>query len=269
MPTLVTDQGIVHYQVYGRGRPVILLHGWLGSWALWRSTIEDLGTEYRTYAIDFFGFGESRSQEVSVDLYIDLVNQFMHRLGIQRAALVGHSMGGTVSLGVAARYPERVAKVTVIGSPIVGSSLNIFLKLSGYRYVAKLSYKMPVVKDSLIYLLTRFGGPNGALTYEMVREDAAKVAPDAFFQSIGTLAQVDLTPDLPRLNIPILGMYGRRDLIVKPDQGKLLVQHAPHAQEEWYENAGHFPMMDAPDRFRAALRGFLAGNNQPTRPNGA
>jgi pimeloyl-ACP methyl ester carboxylesterase len=247
---------------------VILLHGWLGSWALWRSTIEDLGAEYRTYAIDFFGFGESRSHEVSVDLYIDLVNQFMHRLGIQRAALVGHSMGGTVSLGVAARYPERVAKVTVIGSPIVGSSLNVFLKLSGYRYVANLSYKVPLVKDSLIYLLTRFGGPNGALTYEMVREDAAKVAPDAFFQSIGTLAQVDLTPDLPRLNIPILGMYGRRDLIVKPDQGKLLVRHAPHAQEDWYENAGHFPMMDTPDRFRAALRGFLASSGQPTRPNG-
>lgn len=264
MPTLVTDQGIVHYQAYGRGRPVILLHGWLGSWALWRSTIEDLGREYRTYAIDFFGFGESRSHEVSVDLYVELVYQFMYRLGIQRAALVGHSMGGTVSLGVASRYPERVANVTVIGSPIVGSSLNIFLKLSGYPHIAKLSYKLPFLKDSLIYLLTRFGGPNGALTYAMVRQDAAKVAADAFFQSIGTLAQVDLTPDLPRLHIPILGMYGRRDLIVNPDQGKLLVRCAPNAREEWYEEAGHFPMMDAPDRFRAALRSFLASNGRPT-----
>jgi len=263
MPTLVTDQGIVHYQVYGRGRPVILLHGWLGSWALWRQTIEDLGKDYRTYAIDFFGFGESRSQQVSVDLYVELVNQFMHRLGISKAALVGHSMGGTVALGVAAHYPERVANVTVISSPIVGSSLNVFLKLSGYRYIAKLSYTVPLAKDLLIYTLTRFGGPNGAQTYPMVREDAAKVKADAFFQSIGTLAQADLTPDLPRLTMPILGMYGRRDLIVDPGQGKLLLKYAPTAREEWYENAGHFPMMDEPERFRTVLRAFLASSGQP------
>ena len=59
VPSLVTDPGIIHYETYGRGRPVLLLHGWLGSWALWRNTIEVLGREFRTYALDFFGFGES------------------------------------------------------------------------------------------------------------------------------------------------------------------------------------------------------------------
>lgn len=257
MPTLVTEQGIIHYEVYGRGRPVILLHGWLGSWALWRETIEDLGKDYRTYALDFFGFGESRSREVSVDLYVDLVFEFMQKLGIPKAALVGHSMGGTVALGVAARYPNKVANVTVIGSPIVGSSLNVFLKLAGYARVASLSYSIPLVKDTLIYSLTRFGGRNGAATYKMVREDAAKVAAYAFFQSIGTLARADLTDRLPLLEMPILGMYGRRDLIVNPNQGKLLMKHATSAREEWFEEAGHFPMMDAPDRFRHTLRAFL------------
>lgn len=263
MPTLVTDQGIVHYEVYGRGRPVILLHGWLGSWALWRDTIEDLGQDYRTYALDFFGFGESRSQQVSVDLYVELVYEFMQKLGIAKAALVGHSMGGTVALEVAARHPSKVANVTVIGSPIVGSSLNVFLKLSGYRQIARLSYRIPLIKDGLIYTLTRFGGKNGAATYKMVREDAAKVAPNAFFQSIGTLAQADLTASLPLLAMPILGMYGRRDLIVNPDQGKLLIQHAPTAREEWFEDAGHFPMMDAPDQFRRSLRAFLLNSGKP------
>ena len=57
MALLVTEQGVVHYETYGRGRPVLLLHGWLGSWALWRKTIEELGKEFRTYAIDFWGFG--------------------------------------------------------------------------------------------------------------------------------------------------------------------------------------------------------------------
>jgi len=57
VPTLVTEQGVIHYETLGRGRPVLLLHGWLGSWALWRSTIEILSKEFRVYALDFFGFG--------------------------------------------------------------------------------------------------------------------------------------------------------------------------------------------------------------------
>lgn len=131
MATLVTEQGIVHYEAYGRGRPVLLLHGWLGSWALWRSTIAELGKEFRTYALDFWGFGESGEQgaDFSVDNFVLLVNEFMDRLGIVKAPLIGHSMGGTVSLDAAIRHPEKVVKVIVIGSPIQGSSLSPLLKL--------------------------------------------------------------------------------------------------------------------------------------------
>ena len=130
MALLVTEQGVVHYETYGRGRPVLLLHGWLGSWALWRKTIEELGKEFRTYAIDFWGFGESGDQAVdfSVDNFILLVNQFMDRLGIVKAPLVGHSMGGTVSLGSAIRYPEKVVKVIVIGfQSVVPDVTEIFI----------------------------------------------------------------------------------------------------------------------------------------------
>ena len=100
MSTIVTDQGVVHYETYGSGPPVILLHGWLGSWGTWRSTIQALGNEYRSYALDFWGFGDSdkRREQFQVDDFVDLVNDFMGRLGISSAPLVGHSMGGTVSM---------------------------------------------------------------------------------------------------------------------------------------------------------------------------
>jgi pimeloyl-ACP methyl ester carboxylesterase len=111
--SITTDQGIVHYEVYGRGRPVILLHGWLGSWALWQETMTYLGAFYRTYALDFWGFGESgkKRDSYSVQDFVSLVDQFMDRLGIECAPMVGHSMGGTVSLSIAVQYPRRVSKV--------------------------------------------------------------------------------------------------------------------------------------------------------------
>ncbi len=74
--------------------------------------------------------------------FVGLVGQFMEQLGIVRAPLVGHSMGGTVSLSVAIRYPERVSKVVVVGSPIVGSSLAPLLKLAGYRVNAFLLFNL-------------------------------------------------------------------------------------------------------------------------------
>ncbi|MGZ9166802.1 MAG: alpha/beta fold hydrolase, partial [Anaerolineales bacterium] len=124
MSSITTDQGIVHYEVYGRGKPVILLHGWLGSWGLWQETMSFLGRYYRTYALDFWGFGESgkKRETYAVQDFVSLVDQFMEQLGIANAPLVGHSMGGTVSLAVAIKYPQRVNKVVVVGSPIVGSS---------------------------------------------------------------------------------------------------------------------------------------------------
>jgi len=257
--TMVTDQGIVHYEVLGRGRPVILLHGWLGSWALWRDTMEDLSKDFRTYSLDFFGFGESldRSSDFSVTNFVQLVNQFMDRLGIPKAPIVGHSMGGTVALAVASRYPEKTVKTIVIGSPVDGESLNFFLKLSGYKGIAHLVYSMPLVLDLFIMGLTRFGSAQGSAIHRMVKEDASKVSADSFFESIGTLRKTDLRQDLQEVQVPILGIYGRRDIIVNPGQGKILLQSAPNSKEAWFENSGHFPMMDEPKRFHETLRDFL------------
>lgn len=259
MPTLVTEQGIVHYETYGRGRPVILLHGWLGSWALWRDTIEELGKYFRTYALDFFGFGDSldRTTDFSVRNYVEVVYQFMDRLGIVKAPLVGHSMGGSVSLGVAARYPEKVVKVVAIASPINGSSLNFFLKLSGYQTIARLVYAMPIILKTFIWGLTHMGVKDGKSVHSMVSEDASKASSESFFQSIGTLRETDLRDDLHDLTMPILGIYGRNDIIVHPGQGKLLLKSAPTAYEEWFDNSGHFPMMDEPQRFLTTVNDFL------------
>src|SRR5215468_12252967 len=179
MTSLVTDQGIIHYETYGRGRPVLLLHGWLGSWALWRDTIEILGKEFRTYALDFWGFGESDTaqgkEEYNVENFVELVHQFMDRMGIVKAPLIGHSMGGTVSLSMAIRYPEQVVKVVVIGSPIAGNSLNILLKLSGNASVARVFWISPPLLRLFLrgysYLMAR----DGRKMSKMIESDVSQI----------------------------------------------------------------------------------------------
>lgn len=259
MPTLVTEQGIVHYETYGRGRPVILLHGWLGSWALWRSTIEDLRHEFRTYALDFVGFGDSvgSQSDFSLENFSLMTSEFMDRLGIPRAPLIGHSMGGSVALSVAHRCPDRIVKVVVIGSPVQGSALNALLKASGYRSFARLVWTSPPLLRLFLRVYAHFIARDGRRVGQMITSDLSRMTVDAFFQSISTLRDADLREVVSALELPILGIYGRKDVIVNPDQAALLRRCAPHSQLAIFEDSGHFPMMDEPVRFHKILRTFL------------
>ena len=266
MPLLVTEQGVVHYETYGRGRPVLLLHGWLGSWSLWRSTIEELGKEFRTYALDFWGFGESGDQgeDFSIENFVALVNQFMDRLGIVKAPLIGHSMGGTVSISAAFRNPEKVVKVIVIGSPIQGSSLSPLLKLAGHKGWITIGERNPQVFDVFLsglkvslrgysYLLAKDGKQLG----DMFASDISKLTVGPFFESIATLRQTDLRPRVGELKMPVLGIYGKRDYIVNPNQAKVLKQLLPTSKVELFQDSGHFAMLDEPERFHKTVRDFL------------
>jgi pimeloyl-ACP methyl ester carboxylesterase len=256
--SITTDQGIVHYEVYGHGRPVILLHGWLGSWGLWQETMAYLGGFYRTYALDFWGFGESGTKRSTykVQDFVSLVDQFMEQLGIVRAPLVGHSMGGTVSLSVAIQYPQRVRKVAVIGSPIVGSSLSILLKLFGRRWIASVVHHNLWALKLSYRLLAPFYSRDPRWA-EMMDRDVSKTTLESFLISIASLRRTDLRPELHKIEVPAMGMYGHRDIVVNPNQWKPMLEGIPHARIERFPRAGHFIMLDEPKTFQATLRSFL------------
>jgi pimeloyl-ACP methyl ester carboxylesterase len=256
--SFTTDQGIVHYEVYGRGRPVILLHGWLGSWGLWQDTMSHLGNYYRTYALDFWGFGESgkKRETYAVQDFVSLVDQFMGHLGIECAPLVGHSMGGTVSLSVAIQYPQRVRKVVVIGSPIVGSSLSFLLKLFGRRIFAYLTYhNLWALKLGFRILAPYY--TRDPRWPEMMDRDISRTTLESFLISIASLRKTDLRPHIPQIKVPVMGMYGDKDIVVAPDQWKPMKEGIPHSRIERFEQAGHFIMLDEPQPFQEVLLDFL------------
>jgi pimeloyl-ACP methyl ester carboxylesterase len=218
----------------------------------------NLGENFRVYAIDFWGFGESGKNLPSyyMDDFVDLVDQFMERLGIVQSPLVGHSMGGTVSLSVSIKYPRRVSKAAVIGSPIYGSSLAFMLKLAGYRPIATLVYKLMWALN----LGIRIASPlitREQRWPEMISKDLSRTTLESFLLSIASLRRTDLQPYLRAIDIPVMGMYGERDVIVNPNQWKPLKECVPHAQIERFKNAGHFIMLDEPIRYLTTLEKFL------------
>jgi len=218
-----------------------------------------LGQGFRTYALDFWGFGESGKKRSTyhVQDFVSLVDQFMDKLGIASAPLVGHSMGGTVSLSVALNYPERVERVVIIGSPIVGSSLALPLKMAGYRNVANILFNVfPAFRYGM-----RIASPmicKDPAFPDMMDRDLSKTTLESFLISIASLRRTDLRPQLKNITTPVMGMFGDRDIIVDPNQWKPLQAGVPQARVERFKKAGHFIMLDDPLNFMFKLKDFLS-----------
>lgn len=273
MSSIVTEQGILHYESIGRGQPIILLHGWINSWNVWRDQMIALaGTgRYRVYALDFWGFGDSskrlyKSQKATFEIesYVEMVHQFMDSLGILQAPIFGHSMGGTVALQMAISYPQRVKKVAVVGAPVVGTSLNPVLQLAGYGTIAKLVWRYPIMLHSIMRVLL---AKDSKKVRGMIFHDVQRTTIESFFRSIGDLRETDMRQDLPNLALPMLAIYGKKDNIVSPTNATVLRNNVHNVQIALLEQSRHFPMTDEPTKFLELIHTFLADDVELARPS--
>jgi pimeloyl-ACP methyl ester carboxylesterase len=121
MSAITVDGDLVHYEVLGRGgKPVILIHGWIGSWRYWIPTMRLLQLKYRVYAVDLFGFGDSGKNPAKYTLpyQITLLDEFLKQLGLSKVAIVSHGLGAMVAVEFANQHPDRVARVLVSSAPL-------------------------------------------------------------------------------------------------------------------------------------------------------
>lgn len=263
MSSIVTDKGIVHYEVDGRGKPLVFLHGWLGSWDVWRDTMLTISSlhQYKIYALDFWGFGDSAKKSASffnVSSYVFMVDQFMEIMGIVQAPVIGHSMGGTVAMNLALEHPSRVEKVVVIGSPMIGRSLNILLKLAGHQFIASLVWSNLDLLRLGLRILSSQWARDGPRLYRMLAKDLSRTTVEAFWWSIASLRGVNLRPFLSQIEVPTLAIYGKKDNIVHPSQANVIGEQVKGARVEWMNGSKHFPMLDEPEKFTKVLLDFLA-----------
>ena len=243
MSAVTVKDGLVHYEVFGRGPALILIHGWLGSWRYWIPTMQQLSAKYRTYALDLWGFGDSgkRPQFYSFEHQVELVNEFTHALGITKAAVVGHALGAAVAVRFATKHADLTARLMTVSLPLVGNS--------------ELSQRVTnTPPSSWVERLIDNSRPD----YQAIDTEAAKADPEALRVSAEILSGIDWRPELGKLKVPTLIVHGERDPLVEvpPDEHFELLNNNIH--RVLLNDSKHFPMLDEAPVFNRLLGDFLS-----------
>ena len=264
MSVVVIDNQMVHYEAIGRGAPVVFLHGWLGSWRYWFPSMEKVSSHFRCYSFDFWGFGDSRNGHTieSVQAYSNQVIRFLDKLGIERAQLVGHSMGGMVALKTAINNRKRIVRVAAVGAPIVGSSLSALLKLTDYPVIARLFANTEWFRR---FMFRRFLAVEDDPGVREILDDSVKSSSTTINRAISSMLRTDLRPELSRLSVPSLIIHGGRDEIVHPNQADLFA-NVDNAQVVLMPECHHFPFLEDAELFNDVLLRFLRQENQRPFP---
>lgn len=241
MSVVLVDGSLVHYESFGRGEPIILVHGWLGSWRYWVPVMEDLAQEYRTYALDLWGFGDSDKGREQYDLqsYVGMLVAFMDTLGIENAPFVGHTLGAAIGTELAARYPQRVSKLLTVGLPLTSDAINRKLLTAGSN-------------DTLARLFWHRQRP-----YSEVEAGLPKTSENAIALTIQSVARSDFREILEEIDVPVLTIYGERDTVIDPGPASELEDNHYAARTIVLAGASHFPMLDQTAKFGRLLRDFM------------
>jgi len=238
LSAILLDGSIVHYEVLGRGRPVIFLHGWVGSWKYWITSMQVTSTSYRAYALDLWGFGDTahNTLKYTLDEQVKLIDEFMNEMGIGKIAIVGHGLGALVGMKFAARY-KNVDRVMAINCPINYDAVNARLRTAPPQELTDwLSSRTPESATAL--------------------SDAPKADAKAITESIVGLQAENPFTIFKDLNIPCLLVYGDKDQAIKIPGENEAVSTFTH--QVILEDSGHFPMVDETIKFNRLLTDFLA-----------
>ncbi|MEJ2556057.1 MAG: alpha/beta fold hydrolase [Anaerolineae bacterium] len=241
MSAIVIGGGLIHYEAFGHGEPILFIHGWLGSWRYWMRTMEALASDYRTYALDLWGFGDSdKSKErYSVADYTTLIHDFMDQLGIAKASLVGHSLGAVVALHFAAEYPSLVSRLAIVSLPVTSDAINGRLQdFSSNSVLAKMFWWRQI-------------------THKEVQQETEKMATNVIALSVQSTLEIDARALIERIHQPTLVIYGEKDSVIDPEPSRILNGERHSLRPIGLAESRHFPMLEEANKFNRLLKDFL------------
>ena len=267
------------YLEAGTGPPVVLLHGLGATNASMLTTLRDLSRDHRVIAPDLPGFGESSKplRPYNAGYFARWVVALLDRLGIERARLVGNSMGGRIAIEVGLRAPERVDRLALLAPAVAFKKLRQLVPL--VRWMRPELGAVPLV-------LPRFSVLS---TLRMLFADSSRLAPewyeaaaDEFLRvfasrrgriSLFSAAQQIYMDDpwgsrgfwsrLSTLCPPALFVWGDRDLLVPAKFARHVARALPGAEHVVLRDCGHVPQFEHPEQTHGLVRRFFEGNSRP------
>ena len=259
------------YWDLGAGAPVLLIHGLGASVETWQDTLPVLAKTYHVYAVDLVGFGYSDkpAAEYTTDYLVDFIRAFMDVVGMEQAALVGHSLGGALVLRFAIRHSDRTTKLVLVAGSGLSRDVGLGLRLASLPLVGELLLR-PSPEKTRQALKPFFHDPillTDAfvdLNYDLITQPGAQAA---YLSTVRNLASVfgakrhlgdDIIARLEEIRVPTLVIWGAQDAIVPVAHAEIARARIADAQIQILPECGHMPMMERPEQFNRLVGRFLA-----------
>ena len=240
MSAILIEENIVHYEALGRGKPIIFLHGWVGSWRYWVQAMQAASTSYRAYALDFWGFGESAKEEkfYHLDCQVELLDQFMNAMGIGKVALIGHGLGAVVALLYAERHPFVVDRTMFISLPVETKSV---LERAGSTTPTNLASRL--MEQSTVTANTQ---------KEILKTDEAAIQ-----MTMAETEKIDVLDVIGKMETASLVVHGENDPLSPGLDLGSNGQLPTMFHHIIFNQSGHFPMLEQTSKFHRLMQDFL------------
>ena len=259
----------IHYKIYGDpiNPPVILIHGLGGSTFTWRYTIPTLQeNKYFVIALDLKGFGLSQKGldiDYSHSSQAQMISDFMERLAIPQAIIVGHSMGANIATYLAMDHPEKVSKLILVDAEIKRPGFNLATQLSPIITAFPFSqYAKQIFTRYLSFDKQKDILKSAYFNPDNVSEDDVKGYNKAFQMKdwedslIGVIRDSNrnnLPRNLDTLDKPVRIIWGLQDPWINIEDGKRINVDIKGSIMDVVEESGHLPMEEKPNEFNAIL----------------
>jgi len=261
------------YLAAGSGPPVVLLHGLGATNASMLPTMWDLAQDHRVIAPDLPGFGESQKpvRSYNAGFYAKWLNDLLRRLGIERAHVVGNSMGGRVAIEAGIRHPDRVDRLVLLAPSPAFIKRREFVRVVRLLRPELALIPLPMRHRAVVMGIRRmFSRPSrlpdpwyDAAADEFLRVFKTPRGRVAFFSAARQIyleephGEQGFWDRLPSLERPSLFVWGERDRMVPAKFAPHVERALPRATSIVFEDCGHVPQYEFPERTNETIRGFL------------
>ncbi len=242
----------------GKGRAIVLLHGFIEDKSIWKEFSKQLSKLYRVICIDLPGFGETPGIGYvhSMEMMACSVKAVMDHLNLRRYAIVGHSMGGYVSLAFAELYPKNISGLCLFHSTATADSDE---KKTERTRVIEIVKRDPIlfVKNFFAKLFAPENITALGEKIDVLRENAEKIKKQNIVNALeGMKSRPDRRKVLTKSDYPVLFLAGAQDAVIPPEPLKSQVKLCKQGKLLLIENAGHMGFLEAEKECMKAIKSF-------------